>query len=149
MGFRVWGYKEFTSFVPAGWKISYLELSVADPGMYRIWYFSLIQRLHFSFTGLKVWMLVFKNFHEIFGSCPASFWVKKWEESVVLLEEEGFSILVLCLLNLCLKSFAKPTYVWMFLPPSEVTVVVDKRHSLTRGTEEPAPRHKCLGATSF
>ena len=27
---------------------------------------------------------------------------------MVLLEEEGFSILVLCLLNLCLKSFAKP-----------------------------------------
>ena len=29
------------------------------------------------------------------------------------------------------------------------TQVVDFWPDITRGTEEPAPRHKCLGATSF
>ena len=34
----------------------------------------------------------------------------------------GVTMLALCLLNLDLKSLASPTYVWVFLPPSDVTV---------------------------
>ena len=75
-------------------------------------------KVAFGFTGFNDSMLFFKNFHEILGSCPA----KKWDESVVLLGEEGVAILDLCLLNLCLKFFAKPTYVCMLFPFSEVTV---------------------------
>ena len=41
---------------------------------------------------------------------------------VVLFWGEGVSMLALCLLNLGLKFFANLTYVWTFLPPSEVTV---------------------------
>ena len=89
--------------------ISDLEFRVAHSGLNRIWYFSLRHNLQVPVTGLKAGMFVFRNFHDNEGLFPAASSFKKYVESVVLLSGEGFSRLVLCLLYLALKSFARPT----------------------------------------
>ena len=95
---------------------------MADSGLNKMWNFSLVQSMQISVTGLNVGILVFKNFQEIVGLFPASFSLRKWVDSVVLFWGEGVSMLALCLLYLDLNLFANPTYVWIFLPPSEVRV---------------------------
>ena len=81
-----------------------------------------MQTIHLLVTGLKVGRLVFRNLQDSFGLRPAAYWFKKCADSVVLFLGVGVVMLALCLLNLALKSLASPTYVWVFLPPSDVTV---------------------------
>ena len=66
--------------------------------------------------------LVFRNLQDSFGLRPAACWFKKCVDSVVLFLGVGVVMLALCLLNLALKSLTSPTYVWVFLPPSDITV---------------------------
>ena len=81
-----------------------------------------MQSIHLLVTGLNVGRLVFKNLQDSLGLRPAASWIKKCVESVVLFLGVGLAMLALCLLYLALKSLANPTYVWVFLPPSDVTV---------------------------
>ena len=103
-------------------KISVLEFKVASSGLKRMKNFSLVQRAHFPVTGLKVGTFVFRNFQVTFGWWPLASSARKWVERVVLLRGEGYFMLFLCLLYLCLKSFASPMYFLIFLPPSDDTV---------------------------
>ena len=81
-----------------------------------------MHNIHLLVTGLKVGRLVLRNLQDSLGLRPAAFWFKKCVESVVLFLGEGVAMLALCLVNCDLKSLASPMYVWVFLPPSEVTV---------------------------
>ena len=81
-----------------------------------------MHNIHLLVTGLKVGRLVLRNLQDSLGLRPAASWFKKCVESVVLFLGEGVAMLALCLLNRDLKSLASPMYVWVFLPPSEVTV---------------------------
>ena len=68
-------------------------------------------------TGLNAGMFVFKNIHVMIGLFPLFCSLRKWVESVVLFSGVGISRLDLCLLYLAFKYFARPTYVWVLLPP--------------------------------
>ena len=81
-----------------------------------------MHNLHVLVTGLYAGIFVFKNFHAMVGLFPLLSSSRKWVESVVLFSGVGVFRLFLCLLYLALKFFARPTYVWVFLPPWEVTV---------------------------
>ena len=58
-----------------------------------------------------------RNFQDISGWYPPFFCFRKWVDRVVLFLGVGLVMLALCLLNLLWKYLARPTYVWIFLPP--------------------------------